>query len=213
MDAVIKRLSADRQADGALWQSVRALCCRTGDDGAPIAQERWDLFARLWIEPYQRLVPEWTYVALGDGAVVGYLTGCPDTERFVRRKFWRADLPLLARIACGRHRGAPDAPAFIRRALGLARPVEARFSETLRRTLIDAFPAHLHINVDSACRGAGLGRRLMETYLGDLRRSGVGGVHLFCGAAPLEFYRRLDFQLLETLSVRGGAVFALGQKL
>ncbi len=53
----------------------------------------------------------------------------------------------------------------------------------------------------------------METYLGDLRRSGVVGVHLFCGAAPLEFYRRLDFQLLETLSVRGGAVFALGQKL
>ena len=46
------------------WQAVRSLCCRTGNGGDPIDPARWPLFADLWIGPYQRLVPEWTYVAL-----------------------------------------------------------------------------------------------------------------------------------------------------
>jgi GNAT superfamily N-acetyltransferase len=213
MEAMIKRLSADRNADCAAWQAIRAICCRTGDNGDPIAGERCDFFARLWIEPYEKLVPEWTYVAISGGGVVGYLTGCPNTSQFTRSKFWRADLPLLVQIACGGHRGAADAPAFIRRALRLAQPVEARFSEALRRRLSRLYPAHLHLNVEVEFRRAGLGRLLIENYLADLRRSGVGGVHLFCGAAPLAFYRRLDFQVLESLRLRDSEVFAMGRSL
>jgi len=66
------------------WQAVRSLCCRTGNGGDPIDPTRWPLFAELWIGPYQRLVPEWTYVAEMDGRMVGYLTGCPDTAAFRR---------------------------------------------------------------------------------------------------------------------------------
>jgi len=213
MESTIKRLSANRDAECAAWQAIRAICCRTGDNGNPIARERWDFFARLWIDPYEKIVPEWTYTAMSGGAVVGYLTGCPNTSQFTRSRFWRADLPLLVRIACGRHCGAADAPAFIRRALRLAQPVEARFSEALRRRLSRSYPAHLHVNVEAAFRRAGLGRRLIENYLADLRRSRIGGVHLFCGAAPLEFYRRLDFEVLESLRLRDGEVFAMGQSL
>jgi hypothetical protein len=213
MESMIQRLSADRDAECAAWQAIRAICCRTGDNGEPIAGERWDFFARLWIDPYEKLVPEWTYTAMSGGAVVGYLTGCPNTNQFMRSKFWRADLPLLVQIVCGRHHGAIDAPAFIRRSLRLARPFEARFSEALRRRLSRSYPAHLHVNVEAGFRRTGLGRLLIENYLADLRRSGVGGVHLFCGAAPLDFYRRLDFQVLESLRVRDGAVFAMGQNL
>ena len=213
MESTIKRLSADRDAEYAVWQAIRAICCRTGDNGDPIAKERWDFFARLWIEPYEKLVPEWTYAAMSGGAVVGYLTGCPNTNQFTRNKFWRVDLLLLVQITCGRHRGAVDAPAFIRRALRLTQPVEARFSEVLRRRLIRSYPAHLHVNVEVGFRRSGLGRLLIDSYLADLRRSGVGGVHLFCGAAPLEFYRRLDFQVLESLRLRDGDVFAMGRNL
>lgn len=213
MESTIKRLSADRDADCAAWKAIRAICCRTGDNGDPIAKERWDFFARLWIEPYEKLVPEWTYAAMSGGAVVGYLTGCPNTNRFTRSRFWRADVPLLVQIVRGRHRGAADAPAFIRRILRLAQPVEARFSEALRRRLSRSYPAHLHVNVEAEFRRAGLGRLLIEKYLTDLRRSGVGGVHLFCGAAPLEFYRRLDFQVLESVRLRDGDVFAMGRGL
>jgi GNAT superfamily N-acetyltransferase len=213
MESTIKRLSADRGVESAAWQAIRAICCRTGDNGDSIAAERWDFFARLWIEPYEKIVPEWTYIAMSVGAVVGYLTGCPNTNQFTRSKFWRADLPLLVQLACGRHRGAADAPAFIRRALRLAQPVEGRFSEALRQRVSRSYPAHLHVNVDTEFRRAGLGRLLIENYLTDLRRSSVGGVHLFCGGAPLGFYRRLGFQVLESLRSRDGEVFAMGQRL
>lgn len=213
MSAIIKRLSADRESDRAAWQAIRAICCRTGDNGEAIAADRWDFFARLWIDPYEKIVPEWTYVAVSDGAVIGYLTGCPNTKKFTRNKFWRADLPLLVRIACGHYRSAPDSPAFIRRALGLARPVEARFSAALRQNLVRSYPAHLHVNIEAEFRRAGLGRLLIENYLADLRRSGVAGVHLFCGAAPVEFYRRLHFRVLGTLKPREAIIFALAQEL
>lgn len=213
MNSIVKRLSADRESERAAWRAIREICCRTGDNGEPIAAERWEFFWRLWISPYEKLLPEWTYVAISDGAVVGYLTGCPGSEEFNRERFWRSDLPLLARVACGRYRGVADARAFARRMLGLARPVETRFSRGLRQTLIRSYPAHLHINLDADFRRAGLGRLLIENYLFDLRRSGVAGVHLFCGAAPVEFYRRLHFQVLETVGLRETVVFALGQQL
>lgn len=213
MESTIKRLSADRDAECAAWEAIRAICCRTGDNGDPIAKERWDFFARLWIEPYEKLVPEWTYAAISGGAVVGYLTGCPNTNQFTRSKFWRADLPLLFQIACGRHHGVADAPAFIRSTLRLAQPVEARFSQALRQRLDRSYPAHLHVNVEVEFRRSGLGRLLIENYLADLRQQGVSGVHLLCGAAPLAFYRRLGFQVLESLRLRDGEIFAMGQNL
>ena len=81
------------------WADVRSLCCRTGNGGDPIDRKRWPLFAELWIGPYQRLVPDWTYVAEVDGRVVGYLTGCPDTAALRRARRFPSDAP-----AAGRHR-------------------------------------------------------------------------------------------------------------
>ncbi|MGH7854662.1 MAG: hypothetical protein ACREP3_14545 [Candidatus Binatia bacterium] len=82
MDSVTARkLSASHDADRASW-AVRELCCRTGNNGDPIAPERWELFPRIWIEPYEKIVPEWTYVAESGPAIVGYLTGCPDSQEF-----------------------------------------------------------------------------------------------------------------------------------
>src|SRR5207302_5779241 len=82
----IRRLSADLLVDKASWAAVRDICCRTGDNGRPIAAERWEFFSQLWIEPYQKLVPEWTYVAVASESIVGYLTGYPNSKEFFRRK-------------------------------------------------------------------------------------------------------------------------------
>jgi hypothetical protein len=81
-----RRLALDRPAESPLWAEIRTLCCRTGDNGGPIAKERWEFFAKLWVEPYERFLPEWTYVALFEESVVGYLTGCPDSRKFARTK-------------------------------------------------------------------------------------------------------------------------------
>jgi GNAT superfamily N-acetyltransferase len=211
LDITVRRLSA-APGDRSSWAGVRELCCRTGDNGNPIAPERWDFFARLWIEPYQKLLPQWTYAAEVDGVLAGYLTGCPNTRKFNRARVGRITIPLLPEIALGRYRGVPGAKGFARRALGLSPSVEKRFSRSIQETIDSVYPAHLHINVDAGYRRLGLGRRLIETYRGDLQGAGVCGIHLFCGADPVPFYRRLGFEELERVDAGGVAVFALGSR-
>lgn len=209
----VRRLAAHRQAERAAWAAVRELCCRTGDNGDPIAPERWELFSRIWIEPYEKILPEWTYVAESGGTIIGYLTGCPDSQRFSRLKAWRATFPLLMAIAAGRYRHAPGVAEFVKRALGLRKSAEHRFSPSLHGEIALHYPAHLHINVDGHYRRAGVGRRLMDRYFADLRRHEASGLHLFCGAGPVEFYRRLGFQVLERVESHGVSTFAMGVHL
>lgn len=196
-----------------LWSAVRELCCRTGNAGAPIPAERWDIFGKIWIEPYRVLAPDWTYVALADGKVVGYLTGCPDTARFARSYFIRCALPLIGQVVFGRFRHDSYGRHFARQTLWLERSALRSFPWALRRSISRSFPAHLHMNVDAAHRRSGVGSRLFERYCVDLRAAGVPAVHLFCGAAPEPFYRRHGMRSLAAVAVRGNLVHAMALDL
>ena len=132
----IERISAELDTDRPIWAAVGDLCCRTGDGGDPIPNERWELFTRIWIEPYRVLMPEWSYVALADRRVVGYLTGCPDTARFARRCFVRCTLPLLRQVVCGRYRGDAYGKRFARQTLRLENRAERSFPRPIRRRLL-----------------------------------------------------------------------------
>jgi GNAT superfamily N-acetyltransferase len=209
----IKRLSADTDPSGSQWAAVRELCCRTANDGAAIAAERWPLFGEIWIEPYRQLLPDWTYVAVVEGRVVGYLTGCPDTATFARRQFVRCTMPLLPHIVFGRFRGDSYGKRFARQQLGLEKSVERRFPLPARRQIAAAFPAHLHMNVDADYRHGGVGTRLMMQYVDDLQRVQIPGVHLFCGGVPVPFYTRMGFCELAVTPVRGQNVHAMGLSL
>lgn len=115
MDSITtRRLSPDREVEKASWAAIRELCCRTGDNGQAIAKERWDFFPRIWIDPYERLVPQWTCVAVVQEAIVGYLTGCPDSRKFSRSKAWRVTFPLLVQIGFGRYHNTTGAREFAR---------------------------------------------------------------------------------------------------
>jgi hypothetical protein len=200
--------------DRADWAAIRALCCLTGAGGDPVEHARWPFFAEVWIGPYQHLRPAWTYVAERDGLVVGYLTGCPDTPAFVRVRRLRVTLPLLARVLGGRYGRTVDTRRFVRQALGLARPPEARVPADVRRRLPAEYPAHLHMNVAAGARRVGVGASLLRQYLADLTARQVAGVHLFCGPDPVPFYRRAGFTELAVVEPRPGVrVFALGVRL
>jgi GNAT superfamily N-acetyltransferase len=209
----IRRLTVNRESERAIWHAIGELCCRTGNNGEPIAPERWQLFAKIWIEPYEKQLPDWTYVVEADGEVIGYLTGCPDSKKFTRRNVWRSTVPLLADILFGRFRGQADARAFARRAFGLTPSVERCFPSHVRRRILSAYPAHLHINVDARWRGGGVGRRLCQAFFADLRAQGIAGVHLYCGADPLKFYIRLGFDELSTMRLGAASVHLLGIKI
>ncbi len=186
------------------WRAVRDLCCRTGHVGNPIERSRWPFFAELWVGPYQRVVPGWTFVADGNGSIVGYLTGCPDTRAFRRACRSAVTLPLLLRVARGRYGWNADTRRFVRRALRLERGPEERLLDKLPSRLYLDYPAHLHMNVDAPVRGRGIGRRLFEVYVENLQARGVPGVHLFCGSAATPFYQRLGFHELARVEFRPG---------
>jgi GNAT superfamily N-acetyltransferase len=209
----IERISAELDSDRAIWAAVAKLCCRTGNDGNPISTERWELFERIWIEPYRMLIPQWSYVALADRRVVGYLTGCPDTSRFYRQRFVRCTLPLLRQIVFGRYHGDPYGKRFARQALRLETSAERSVAKPIRRRLLRQFPAHLHMNVDSDYRYAGVGTRLVGRFVNDLQDERLSGVHLFCGAAPVPFYARMGFSELAVVSVRGNSVHVMVKKI
>jgi len=51
----IIRLSSTAVAESC-WPAIRAICCRTGNNGEPTAEDRWELFAKVWIEPYEKIL-------------------------------------------------------------------------------------------------------------------------------------------------------------
>jgi len=179
------------------WLTIRELCGKTAEQGQGIEEARWPFFSELWVGPYEKLLPKWSYVARAEGRrVAGYLTGCPDTPAFERRSRLLHRWPLLIKTLLGFYPSNEDTRLFIQRFLGLEKTLESRFPRDQRLRLMSLYPAHLHVNVDGAFRGSGLGRKLMELFIEDLKKAGVPGVHLICGDRPVGFYRRLGFDVL-----------------
>lgn len=200
-------------SDRALWHGVRKLCCETGNDGAAIGPAQWEFFAQIWIAPYQTILPQWTYAAVSDNAVIGYLTGCPETAKFLRQKWLFCDLPQAVRLAAKIARLASPEKRFLKRVAGLTRGLEQGFPAKLRRSLARDYPAHLHMNVDARWRRHGVGRQLVARYCADLRQARVAGAHLYCGGRPREFYRRIGFTELGAIRHAGIDVYAFALKL
>ena len=211
LDAPVHIRVARTAAD---WEAVRTLCCRTGNLGNPIDPARWPLFAELWIGPYQRLAPEWTYVAETEGQIVGYLTGCPDSAAFQHARRFRVTLRLLICIASGRYGWTVDARRTVRLALRLTRGVESHLAPRLPAAFAETYPAHLHMNVEAEYRRRGIGAVLIQRYARDLGAARVPGIHLFCGSEARPFYARNSFADLASLEVSPGRwVYVMGRRL
>ena len=197
------------------WEAVRSLCCRTGNAGDPIDRARWPLFAELWIGPYQRLVPEWTYVAEVGRAGRRLPHRLPGHRGVPARPAVPGHAPAaVPGSPAGATRGTATPGGSVRLALRLHRGVESRLAPGLPAGLTETHPAHLHMNVEAECRRRGIGVALIERYARDLGAAGVPGIHLFCGAAPRPFYARNGFTELAALEVSPGRwVYALGRRL
>jgi GNAT superfamily N-acetyltransferase len=203
-----------RQASSVDWPKIRELCCLTGDAGAPIGRDRWRFFAENWIGPYQKLSPEWGFVAdAGGGKIVGYLTGCADTRAFSRASRILFEPKLAVAILIGRYEKTVDTQRFLRRTLRLEQGPDRSFSKELAARFTSDYPAHLHINLDASARGQGLGRKLLDSFFNALRARHVRGVHVYCGEGPVPFYKAAGFDVLEQIEFRGAPVFAMGKLL
>ena len=88
-------------------------------------------------------------------------------------------------------------------------------SERAFRKHWPAYPAHFHIAVDSGYQRRGLGTKLVERFLADLRGKGIAGVHLITSKdqSNVAFYEKLGFQLVEQRRHGRWQLLFLGKRL
>jgi N-acetylglutamate synthase-like GNAT family acetyltransferase len=168
-----------RRASPADWPAIAELCADCGAAGGPVEAAERAAFSKHWIAPYRELRPDWTWVAVEEGTVAGYLTGVPDSLAFEKERR-RAFHP------------EPDSREF--------------FPMAVRLKLWTEHPAHLLMNVAEGRRGAGTGARLVQAFFARLRRAGVPSVHLICGPNAFGFFERMAFRAEALVSPAPGVV-------
>ncbi len=200
-----RRISELQRPDVA-WTEVHAICCETALGGAPLPDGiRWPFFGQLWVGPYEELFPDWTWVWVDDHErVFGYITLCPNTLAFEKAMRWRFRPRLALQILLKRYPWNGDARRILRRWVGIETSPEDFFDPKLLADVKAKYPAHLHTNLRSAARGSGGGKRIWELGLEELRRRGVSGIHLFCGDAPVGFYQKCGFEILQSVEWKAG---------
>jgi GNAT superfamily N-acetyltransferase len=171
---------------------LRELFGRAGE-GAPSAS-LWgheESEAAVYLYPYMDLQPDSLFVAVVDGALVGYLAGCLDSSTFpteserIERAIRKYRLFFRPKAAAFFARGMVDvAWAALRR-----EPTAGDFDDA-------RWPAHLHINVAPLARGTGVADRLMNRWFDRLRETGSPGCHLQTlreNARAVRFFERMGF--------------------
>lgn len=159
-----------RQARPEDRDALFSICLLTADAGgdASALYSDPDYPGLIWSVPYLDFAPEHAFVLEEDGTVTGYIVGTSDTKAFenqLDKSWW----PMLAEKYAGR-KSAAD---FDDRVLSYIRnPQHAKAS------LVENYPAHLHINLLPSAQSGGWGRKLVETELASLESAGAKGVHL-----------------------------------
>jgi ribosomal protein S18 acetylase RimI-like enzyme len=171
---------------------LRALFGRAGE-GAPSASPWGHLEseASVYLDPYMDLEPASLFVAVVDGALVGYLAGCLDSSKFpseserIQNAIRKYRLFFRPRTVPFFARGMVDsALAALRR-----EPTAGDFDDP-------RWPAHLHINVAAPARGTGAADGLMNRWLDRLRATGSPGCHLQTlveNTRAVRFFERMGF--------------------
>ena len=166
------------------------VCLLTGDAGrdASARHANPDLLGHVYVGPYVVGEPAFALVAADAEGVAGYCLAAPDTRAFeawAEASWW----PDLRRQYPRRVGGTPDAEVITL----LHEPPVAP------EDVVDAYPAHLHIDLLERVRGTGIGRRLIERQLRDLADAGAPACHLGAAASntnAIAFYEHLGWRVL-----------------
>jgi ribosomal protein S18 acetylase RimI-like enzyme len=177
---------ADRDA-------VHRIAADTAFFGQPVEAFLPDrqFFSDAFTAYYTDEEPEHLWVADVEGHVAGYFAGSLAGSRLEAGR--HALLRVARGLAGGRYHGLSEAVRYGLRLVG------ASLRGEYPSPSLQEYPAHLHINLDGAYRGRGLGRQLMDAGLAGLATAGSPGVHLNTtsyNAAAVAMYEKMGFILL-----------------
>jgi ribosomal protein S18 acetylase RimI-like enzyme len=176
-------------------QAVARICVLTADAGGDATGIYRDeaILDDLFAAPYAQLDAELAFV-LDDGAgeAVGYILGTDDTARFAAR-FRDEWLPRVAGRHAAAPQGEPQGPDELMAWL-LHHP-----ERLLVPGLLEAYPAHLHIDLLPGYQGRGHGTRLLDRMVRELAARGTPALHvgmLTANRPARRFYDRRGFHVI-----------------
>ncbi|HEY3800856.1 MAG TPA: GNAT family N-acetyltransferase [Caulobacteraceae bacterium] len=180
-----------RGVGAADLDALYAICLATGDAGQDAGSLYRDprLVGELYAAPYAVLAPDSAFVAQDEVGVGGYIVGTANTPAFEERleaEWW----PALRR----RYAEPLGDPAGWN--LDELRAWQIHHPRPPPARVTGPFPAHLHINLTPRLQGQGLGKALIDRWLGRMRELGASGVHLGVAAQnhrAIRFYRAYGF--------------------
>jgi len=177
--------------------SLYAISLGTGLDGADASAMYRDgrMMGHIYSAPYALLSPATAFVAEDSEGVAGFIVGAIDTHAFedqLEREWW----PALRAIYEDPSNDPPTTwSADQRRGFMIHHP------RRTPATIVEVFPAHIHMNLLPRMQGRGLGRALIEIWLGVARRMGVTGIHVEPSAQnhrAIRFWQSCGFERVET---------------
>lgn len=191
------------------------ICLETGDNGKDATQNFNDpyILGHYYAAPYALFAAETSFVAIDKktGLPAGYIIGCADTLVFNAQR--REYLQPLKKYVKDNNNNKTESEKAIKDTIFAEleyKPFENDPSAEEYWSI--EYPAHLHIDLLPGMQGCGMGHVMMQTFLENLRKHGVKGVHLGVGGEnkrACAFYEREGFSVLK----QADWGFWLGMKL
>ena len=181
------------------------ICLRTADNGADGSRLYADprIVGEIFAAPYAALEPGHAFVAEDAEGVAGYVLGAPDTRAFEARleaEWW----PVLRQ----RYADTAHVPSW-QRTREQWDAYYIHHPPPNPQAVVDAAPAHLHIDLLPRLQGQGVGKQLMDAFLAT-----VGDrAHLGCQAVNTRaqrFYEVYGFRRLEGVGPKSVVWMAIG---
>jgi GNAT superfamily N-acetyltransferase len=199
-----------RQLRSGDLNALYAISLATGHEGGDASHlyEDAKLMGHVYSAPYALLEPTLVLVVVDGDEVVGFAAGAIDTllwEDVLERNWW----PALRR-----QYPDPEEASFASWTADQRRASAIHHPERAPRDVVDAYPAHLHLNLLPDAQGKGVGLMLLKAWLELASKRGAAGVHVGVNRAnlrALRFWSQNRFKDLNPEGRAGGRTVWMGR--
>jgi ribosomal protein S18 acetylase RimI-like enzyme len=202
------RLRKLRSEDSDALYAISLATGHQGGDASHLYRDP-ELMGHIYSAPYARLEPCLVLVAVDDDdEVAGFVAGALDTSAWedrLEQKWW----PVLRR-----RYPEPDPASSSSWTADQRRASMIHHPERAPRDVVDAYPAHLHLNLLPRVQGRGVGSMLLQTWLELASERGATAVHIGVNHAnlrALRFWRQNGFRDLNPEEREEGRTVWLGR--
>ena len=199
-----------RQFQSGDLNALYAISLATGHEGGDASHLYEDarLMGHIYSAPYALLEPGLVLVVVDGDEVAGFAAGATDTllwEDVLERNWW----PALRRLYPD-----PEQASFASWTADQRRASAIHHPERAPRDVVDAYPAHLHLNLLPGMQGKGVGPMLLNAWLDLASRRGAASVHVGVNRAnprAIRFWSRNGFTDLNPEGRAGGRTVWMGR--